>query len=203
MGTGPCGLPTRPCPQRKPAASHRLPDAPTPLADSSVSKNTKLVPKPGVKTRRLPAQGALQDRSWWGSEEGPPTSPDSRPWGAGQSLGSPHGSQVPRRRPSPGEGTGRRARSSWECHCGRLQAAPRGALTHALHLGTGVQGRRLGRVSEVGEQPLGSQPEPLLSHQGTRRGGPHGDLAQDRPWLGRRHSAPPSLQLSGPRTGSL
>ena len=59
-GMGPCGLPTQACPRRKSAASHCLPDALAPLAVLSVSKNTKLVPKPGVKTRRLPAQGACR-----------------------------------------------------------------------------------------------------------------------------------------------
>ena len=38
----------------------RLPGERVRLAVLSVSKNTKLVPKPGVKTRRLPAQGACR-----------------------------------------------------------------------------------------------------------------------------------------------
>lgn len=95
---------------RKTTTSQLLPDIfAFPGTLVCVSKNTKLVPKPWMKTRLLPARGSPQDPSF---EEQLPSSPH-RP----SACPAPTPPGTPGHRHIPGEGTGRGTHSSPEQPC--------------------------------------------------------------------------------------
>lgn len=123
---------------RKTTTSRLLPDIfAFPGTLVCVSKNTKLVPKPWMKTRLFPAWGSPQDPSF---EEQLPSSPH-RPSACG--APTPPG--------TPGQAHPRGRNRTWNTQLPR--AALQSVLSASEPAGRDLQGRRQGRGA--------SQPEPL------------------------------------------